>query len=378
MIYWFFSDYFAARDLTVRIALSGILSFILVMVLGAPVIRWLGRKKAEGSLEFGHAQLNEAMSEKSPTPTMGGLLIIAAIFISTLLFANLSNMYIRGGLLALVWLGVVGGWDDWLKLRHPTGSSKRDGLKSWEKAIFQVGLCVLLGVFIYRTEAQNYILQDTGEYINPAHSFFLPMFDAPIALSLLAYVFIMALVMTGTSNAVNLTDGMDGLATGCLLIVTGFFLIIAWIVGVEAWAQIFTLPFVPSSAEMTILCSSMLGALLGFLWFNASPAAVYMGDTGSLPLGGIVGYIAVVTRQEFILCIAGGVFVMEAASVIIQILYSKATKQSGASRGKYFFRCAPIHYHFHLGGWPRTKVVVRFWILGIIFAVLAIGILKAW
>jgi len=189
-------------------------------------------------------------------------------------------------------------------------------------------------------------------------------------------VVITILTMVGACNAVNLTDGMDGLASGCTTIVAGVLLLLSWVVGVAAWATFFDLPLVVGSQEMTVLCAAVLGGCLGFLWYNAHPAQVFMGDTGSLPLGAMLGYIAVVTRQEVLLLIAGGVFVMEAGSVLLQIGYFKATKPAAGLQGKRLFRCAPLHHHFHLGGWAESKVVVRFWLLGIIFAALALATLK--
>jgi phospho-N-acetylmuramoyl-pentapeptide-transferase len=169
---------------------------------------------------------------------------------------------------------------------------------------------------------------------------------------------------------------MDGLAAGCTVIVAAVFLIISQIVGVRAWANFFHLPLVVGAEEMTIVCAAVLGSCVGFLWYNAHPAQVFMGDTGSLPLGGLLGYIAVVTRQESLLVIAGGVFVMEALSVLLQVSYFKLTKPKPGMQGIRLFRCAPLHHHFHLGGWAESKVVVRFWLLGIIFAALALATLK--
>jgi phospho-N-acetylmuramoyl-pentapeptide-transferase len=234
-------------------------------------------------------------------------------------------------------------------------------------------------VYVYKFGQASYVMGASQGLYNPAHSFFFPFTDAAIYLPPLAYVLVMVIVMTGSSNAVNITDGMDGLATGCLLIVTAVFLLISWIVGVVKWAEIFQLPFVPFSAEMTVLCAAMIGAMLGFIWYNAAPAAVYMGDTGSLSLGGLIGYIAVITRQELLLLLVGGVFVFEVLSVVIQVGVFKATKGKvglGPKEGKRVFRCAPIHHHFHLGGIPNTKVVARFWIAGVILAALALATLK--
>ncbi len=345
---------------------AAIVSFFVVVVLAPRLIRLLVRRRIRDIPEFDHADLNRLTQHKSMTPTMGGVLIVIAILISVLLFADLYNFYIRMALLALVWLGVLGGVDDWIKLRYSIGKGSRDGLKAWEKILFQVALAVLLAIG----------MRSFGRYSVPAKHFYFPFSSARVALPLMAHIIITAVTMVGFSNAVNLTDGMDGLAAGCTVIVSGVFLILSWVVGVAAWAGLFGLPVVAGSAEMTVLCASMLGACLGFLWYNAHPAQLFMGDTGSLALGGLIGYIAVVTRQELVLVIAGGVFVMEAVSVLLQVGYYKFTKPPGGVEGKRLFRCAPLHHHFHLGGWPETKVVSRFWILALIFAALALATLK--
>lgn len=375
MIYWLFEGYFSQAGRGFRMAAAGGMAFALVFLMGPRMIRFLIRKKIGDVPEFDHADLNAMTRHKSTTPTMGGILIVIAIFLSVLLFADLTNMYVKSGLVALVWLGAVGGWDDWLKLKA-AASGERDGLKSWEKLVHQIGAAVVLSVFVWKYGAESYYLQPGGTPINPAHSFFFPFAAPAIALPLLAYIIIMVLTMVGSSNAVNLTDGMDGLAAGNLVLVASVLMIFTWIVGVETWSQYFSMPFVEHSAEITIICAAMVGACLGFLWYNAHPASVFMGDTGSLPLGGLLGYIAVVTRQELLLVIAGGVFFIEAFSVVLQVGYFKLTKGRGGMEGKRIFRCAPIHHHFHLGGTPETKVVIRFWIAGLVFAALAMATLK--
>jgi len=297
---------------------------------------------------------------------MGGVLIVTAIFVAVIVFADIGNMYIRMALFALIWLGVLGGVDDWIKLRYSAGRGSRDGLKAWEKILFQIGLAVLLSIYMWSYGRAN----------TEAHNFYFPFKTTPIAMSLGVYVIVAMLTMVGTSNAVNLSDGMDGLASGCVCIVMMVLLVFSWLAGVQAWAGVFNLPHIAGAAEMTVLCSAMFGASLGFLWYNAPPAQVFMGDTGSLPLGGLIGYIAVVIRHELLLLIIGGVFVMEAASVMMQVGYFKLTRPGPGLPGKRIFRCAPLHHHFHLGGWAETKVVIRFWVLGIIFAAIAFATLK--
>ena len=361
MIYWWY------QGLILRIAGAAVVSFLVVLLLGPRMIRLLVRMKVGDRPEFDHADLNELTRHKSNTPTMGGVLIVVAILVATLLFGHLVNMYVKMALFALIWLGALGAWDDWLKLRYASGAGSRDGLKSWEKILFQIGPAVLLAVF-----TRKY-----GIYLEPSRHLYFPFGAGKLLLPDVAYIVISVLTMVGSSNAVNLTDGMDGLASGCTAIVAGLFVVLAWVVGVEEWATFFDMPLVGrEAAEMTVVCASVLGACVGFLWYNASPAQVFMGDTGSLPLGGIIGYVAVVTRQELLLLIAGGVFVMEAGSVLLQVGFFKLTKPRGGLQGKRLFRCAPLHHHFHLGGWPETKVVIRFWLLGLLFAALALATLK--
>jgi len=354
------------KGLILRITGAGVLSFLLVLIWAPGVIRFLIRRRLGDQVQFDHADLNRLTRHKSNTPTMGGILIVAAIFVSVIIFANLGNMYIRMALFALIWLGVLGGVDDWIKLRHSAGKGTRDGLRAWEKILFQIGLAVLLSIYMW----------SYGRGSAEARNFYFPFTVTPIMLPLVAYVIIAVLTMVGMSNAVNLSDGMDGLASGCVCIAVMVLLVLSWLAGVQSWAGVFNLPFIPAAAEMTVLCSAMFGATLGFLWYNAPPAQVFMGDTGSLPLGGLIGYIAVVIRHELLLLIIGGVFVMEAASVLLQVGYFKFTRPGPGLPGKRIFRCAPLHHHFHLGGSAETKVVIRFWVLGIIFAAIAFATLK--
>jgi phospho-N-acetylmuramoyl-pentapeptide-transferase len=363
------------EQLTLRMAAAAVLSFGIVVAAGPRMIRFLLRQKLGDRPEFDHAALNELTRHKSATPTMGGVLIAVAIFVASYLFADVGSMYVRMALLALVWLGVLGAWDDWLKLRAAAAARKgeqvgRHGLRSWEKILFQIALAVLLATAVYQHGSQSDYADFEGRVVNAVHSFYLPFRAAPIYLPLGAFVAVTILVMVGSSNAVNLTDGMDGLAAGCMVFVTGVFLVLSWVTGNQNWANFLHLPFVPQAAELAVVCAAMIGACIGFLWFNCLPAQVFMGDTGSLPLGGLIGYIAVVTRQELMLFIAGGVFVMEAVSVVLQIGYFKSTG------GKRLFRVAPIHHHFHLGGWAESKVVVRFWLMSILFAAIALATLK--
>ena len=370
MIYLFY------QGTMLRLTGAAVVSFLIVLLLGPRMIRLLVKRKVGDRPEFDHADLNQLTRHKSMTPTMGGILIVIAIFLSVLLFADLGNMYIRMGLVALVWLGGMGAVDDWMKLRQASGKGSRDGLRMWEKMVFQIGLVVLLSIGMRNYGSQSFVPDPSGQLVNPTRNFYMLFRTQPIYLAPVVYILFNILTMVGASNAVNITDGMDGLAAGCLVIVAGVFLLLSWAVGVRDLAMTYNLPLVAGSREMTVFCASMLGACLGFLWYNAHPAHIFMGDTGSLALGGLLGYIAIVTRQEMLLIIAGGVFVIEAGSVILQVSVFKLTKGKGGGSGKRVFRCAPLHHHFHLSGWAETKVVTRFWVLGIIFATLALATLK--
>ena len=357
-------------QLAFRAIASVILSFILVVLFAPRVIRWLVLQKIGDRPEFDHAHLNELTKSKANTPTMGGILIVGSIFITVFVLGDILNRYVVLAFVVLLWMAALGGADDWLKLtaaRRGTGS--RQGLKAWEKLIFQLGLGLLVGLFVYRHGAQNSEMAHMMPVI-PLFRAYDPATHQPEPLpqmSLLWFALTSLLVIAGTSNAVNLTDGMDGLAGGISAICAFAFLILCGIAGTEEMAKLVLLPHVPDSGELSVVIGAMAGACLGFLWFNCFPARVFMGDTGSLALGGLLGYTAVVIRQEFMLLIIGGVFFMEMASVVLQVGYFKY------SGGKRIFRCAPIHHHFHLGGWAETQVVTRLWLLTAILAAVALA-----
>jgi len=358
---------------TFRAIAALILAFFVVVLLGPRVIRFLLKQKIGDAPEFDHADLNRLTRQKANTPTMGGVLISAAIFLSVLMLADIGNFYVQMGLLCLVWLSVLGGADDWLKLtarrRNP---GARQGLYSWEKILFQIGLALLLGLFIHFHGANN---PQTHMLALPFQRTYPPgqapqLAEGLIFLTPFWFTLLTIFILVGFSNAANLTDGMDGLASGVMSIVAFAFMILCFIIGSDAWAPQLLMPFIPGSEELAVLAGAMVGGCLGFLWYNCHPAQVFMGDTGSLPLGGLIGYIAVVIRQEFLLLIIGGILVAEAGSVLLQVAYFKAT---GGSR---LFKCTPIHHHFHLGGWSEQQVVVRFWLLTALFAAVALATLR--
>lgn len=378
MLYYFFrmladGRHYAYENPLFRGTLAALFCFLFVLIAGPKVIRQLVRFKLGDHPEFDHESLNELMRDKERVPTMGGVLIIAAIVLGTVLFSDIRVFYVQMGVLCVVWLGVLGGVDDWFKLTRASRSGTRDGLKSYEKLLFQVGLAVIVGYFVYSAGRFNFAwVGDAadGQQIEAYRVLTVPFYKKGLLLGPLLFMFVAVLVVTGTSNAVNLTDGMDGLASGCVAICSLVFMILCYISGDETVARKLLIPHVPHSGELAIICGSILGACAGFLWYNCHPARVFMGDTGSLPLGGAIGYVAVVIRQELMLFIVGGIFVIEALSVILQVWYFKSTG------GKRIFRCAPLHHHYHLSGWSETQTVTRFWLAAAMFAVFALATVK--
>ena len=359
--------FYAYQDVLFRAVLAALTSLAVALFLAPKVIRWLMRMKIGDRPEFHHAALNELMRERANTPTMGGIIILAAVLAGTFLWARLDNPFIHKAIFIVIWFGGIGAVDDWLKLTSKIRHRSRDGLRPWEKLVFQFGGAVLIALF----------LRSDFHELEDAKMFWLPFYKNGIPLATGVFVIMSVLYISGTSNAVNLTDGMDGLASGCLGIMSSVLVVLCYIASEYmsrtvqvSWASYLLLPHIPKSGELCIFYASITGAILGFLWYNCHPAQVFMGDVGSLPLGAAMGYGAIVTRNEILLFVIGGVFMMELFSVILQVGYFKYTG------GKRIFRCAPIHHHFHLAGWSEPQVVVRFWLLAIAFAVLALATLK--
>lgn len=364
-------------DITFQSTGAVILSFAMVMLLAPRIIPWLRRQKIGDQANFDQEQMNQLMAGKIGTPTMGGIIIIFAIAVTVALLADLRNFYVRMAEICLLWLGALGAIDDWLKLTTarraaslPEGTLvSRQGLTSLEKILFQIGLGVLLSYFTYYYSIDG-----------PSHTLYFPLFkNIALTLGPAAFILLGTLVLTGTSNAVNLTDGLDGLASGCAGIVSFTFLILALIqgyrLGNEPLAQYLYLPSILGSDQMAVIAGAMVGACVGFLWFNCNPASVFMGDTGSLALGGLLGYISIVLRQELLLVICGGVFVAEAVSVMLQRGWFKYTKRK-YGQGRRIFLMAPIHHHFQKKGWAETQVVIRFWLVTAMLAMLALATIK--
>jgi phospho-N-acetylmuramoyl-pentapeptide-transferase len=372
-LYGFFS---VLDQMQFRALAAAGLAFLIVLAFGKRTIAYLVRMKiGDGGLTDAEA-LRRVSQSKANTPTMGGILIAAAIFVSAFLLADVSKFYVQLGLIVVVWLAVLGGFDDYLKLTSiKRGSRNRQGLYAWEKLVFQLGLGILIGYFAYQhgnTEAPR----DLAHVLNlPFQKTYESGSSGTLAAGLVflpkwAFVALAALVITGMSNAVNITDGMDGLASGVSSAVSWGLLVLALICGQQAAAQYLLVPYIPFADELGVLAGAMAGATLGFLWFNCSPAQVFMGDTGSLCLGGLIGYIAVIIRQEAVMLLMSVVFLSEILSVILQVGYFKA------SGGKRIFRCAPFHHHLHLGGWTEQQVVARAWIVSVLLVVLALASVK--
>jgi phospho-N-acetylmuramoyl-pentapeptide-transferase len=360
-------------DVTFQTTVATLLSFLIVILFGPRTIRWLRHKKIGDLATFDQEQMNKLMEGKKGTPTMGGILVIAAIATTVLLLADLENFYVRMALICLIWLGGVGAIDDWLKLTSRLRSpNSRQGLTTLEKLLFQVGLAVVLGFFTYGYSQ-----------FEASHTLFFPFLKhAHVYLPITAFILLATLVLTGTSNAVNLTDGLDGLAAGCVAIASFAFVVLALIAGSDDFSvsgrsltEYLYLPHIPASAQMAVLAGAMLGACLGFLWFNCTPAQVFMGDTGSLALGGLLGYIAIVIRQELLLLIVGGVFAAEAVSVMMQVSWFKYTRRKYGA-GRRIFLMSPLHHHFQKLNWSEAQVVVRFWLVGAMLAMMALATVK--
>ena len=307
-----------------------------------------------GAEEVRH--LAELHGSKQGTPTMGGVIIIGAVLISTLLWARWDNRFVWLVLFTMIYLGVLGFMDDYLKVTK----KKSDGISGRMKLAFQILLAAAV-TLVFLTSP----LLDVQ-----ARSLYLPFVKAPVIPNMGWFTLIFfAIVITGSSNAVNLTDGLDGLATGCTITVALAYALICYAAGNFRIAEYLQVPFYPFTGELSVICGALVGAGLGFLWFNCYPARVFMGDTGSLAIGGTIGVIAICCKQELLLAIVGGVFVLEAVSVILQVLSFKLT-------GRRIFAMSPLHHHFELVGWKENTVIVRFWILSVICALLGLATLK--
>jgi phospho-N-acetylmuramoyl-pentapeptide-transferase len=345
-------DFDALAKITSRAGLAGICSFVLAMACGPRVIAWLKARYRE-PIKCASPAVAELHRGKSSTPTMGGLFIVGGIVLATLIFADWRNPYVPVVVASVVALAMLGAVDDLVKLR-----TAARGITARVKLIGQLAIALAAAALIHRYH----------EGVSGGLDLHVPWSEFSVALGWW-FIPLAALVIVGSSNAVNLTDGLDGLAGGCLVCATGAIGAVTYASGHAGWADYLNIAHIPHAGETAVVAAATLGGLLAFLWFNCHPASVFMGDTGSLPLGGLLGLLAVIARQELLLVAVGGVFVAEALSVIVQVAWFRTT-------GRRVFRCAPVHHHFQLQGWPEDKIVVRFWIAGALCAVLGLVALK--
>ncbi len=338
------------RYITFRTILSTLTALILFLFLGKWAINILKNMQIGQYIQEDGPPTHRS---KQGTPTMGGCLIIPIVFISSILWASPLNPYIWICLSVLIMFGLIGFIDDYLKIKRKNNK----GLNAKSKFFWQILSALIVSFMLFNIKGFNhYLYVPFFKSIHP----YLGYFHIPF----------MAFIIVASSNAVNLTDGLDGLAISPLIVAFGCYLIFSYVAGHKIIASYLHIPYIPGAGELSILCGSIIGAGLGFLWYNAYPAEIFMGDVGSLSLGACLGIAAVITKQEIILILIGGLFVIEALSVISQVLYFKFTG------GKRIFKMAPIHHHFELQGWPEPKIIVRFWIISIILALLGLSTLK--
>ena len=360
MLFWLsqFADTYSYlnifRYITFRAGIAAVLAFILCMILGPIFIEQSKKRRIKELAKRNDAPaLDEFQKPKEGTPTMGGVFIVASILIAVLICGNLSNIFVLLTGFICLCFAILGGVDDYIKLK---GIGKHRGLSARVKSMWQLILAAIVAIFAY------------------LHPDITTRLDVPLLKAVVwdlgaFFVFWVVLVVVGSSNAVNLTDGLDGLAIGCTLMCAFALGSLSYVTGNANFAEYLLIPHVPGTGELTIFCAAMVGASLGFLWFNCYPAQVFMGDVGSLALGGSLGMVAIFIKKELWLIVLGGIFVIEAGSVILQVLSFKLT-------GKRIFKMSPFHHHLQLSGWRETKIIVRFWIIAIILAMLTLTILK--
>ena len=344
--------------ITFRSLAAGITAFLLSLVFGNWVIRRLISLKVGQPIRSQEEvnRLHELHGAKAGTPTMGGVLLLGTVIASTLLWARPTNPLVWLSLFTVVYLGALGFVDDYLKVTKKSS----DGISSRLKFSLQCVLAAMITAF--------FAIEPT--FSEQASQLYVPFLKEPIVQLLGVFTFILyLLVIVGASNAVNLTDGLDGLAAGCSATVAFAFAVLAYAAGNIKIASYLQIPYVQFSGELSVVCFALFGASLGFLWWNCHPARMFMGDTGSLAIGGLLGVLAISCKQELLLAVMGGVFVLEAGSVILQVASFKLT-------GRRIFKMSPLHHHFELSGWKESTVIVRFWILSIIFGLLGLATLK--
>jgi phospho-N-acetylmuramoyl-pentapeptide-transferase len=375
MLYWLFYEklfhvftpFRVFGYATFRTAFASLTALFLCVALGP----WLIARLREFQIgQYIREEGPKSHMKKAGTPTMGGILIIISIVVPTLLWANLRNPYVWIALFGLISFGLIGFWDDYAKIRR----KQNLGLTVKQKFFFQVLAAISVGFLLL-------VLHSSKAYSTSINVPFLKTFKPdlliePLAhnwytypLAFLGFYTFMVLVIVGASDAVNLTDGLDGLAIGLMIIASGAMTALTYVTGHAQFAEYLDLARLPGASELTIFCAAMVGASLGFLWYNAHPAEIFMGDVGSLALGGALGVVAVLIKQEILLVFIGGVYVIEALSVILQVGSYKLRK-------KRIFKMAPIHHHFEALGWPESRIITRFWIAGLVMALFALTTLK--
>jgi phospho-N-acetylmuramoyl-pentapeptide-transferase len=375
LLYWllyqrlhtFFPPFRIFSYITFRTAFASLTALFMGMIVGPAIIRQL-REFQIG--QYIREEGPAAHQKKAGTPTMGGVLIVVAIVVPTLLWADLSNRYIWMVVLSTLAFAAIGFSDDYLKIVH----HRNLGLTGRSKLGLQIAVSVIIAVVLVAMQA-------VGQYSTHLMVPFIKRFRPDLAIgsllqsphlwiiAFLPFIFFVVLVIVGSSNAVNLTDGLDGLAIGCTIVAAAALTVLTYVSGHVRFAEYLELQKMPQVAELTVFCGAMVGSSIGFLWYNAHPAEIFMGDVGSLALGGAIGTVAVIIKQELLLPFIGGVFVLEALSVILQVGSYKLRK-------KRIFKMAPLHHHFELIGWSESKVIVRFWIAALVFALFALTTLK--
>ena len=363
----YFSPFNVFRYITVRTVYASLTAMFLAFVFGP----WLIRKLRELQIgQFIREEGPQGHQKKAGTPTMGGVLIVLSTLVPTLLWADLTNGFVLLAIFSLLAFATIGFIDDYAKVSKQRNlgltSKKKFSLQILISFIIGIGLLSLATRSAYSTELVFPFLKKVHPDL-VIHSLLGSRHLWPLAF--VPFLIFVSIVIAGSSNAVNLTDGLDGLAIGCTVIAAGALTVLTYVSSNYRWATYLEIGYIPRVAELTVFCGALVGASLGFLWYNAHPAEVFMGDVGSLSLGGTLGVIAVVIKQEILLFFVGGIFVIEALSVILQVGSFKL-------RGKRIFRMAPIHHHFELIGWSESKVIVRFWIIALVFALFALTTLK--
>jgi phospho-N-acetylmuramoyl-pentapeptide-transferase len=340
------------KYITFRTGLSLFTSLAIVLIIGGPFIKYFSNQKILNPIRDDGPE--EHIVKKIGTPTMGGVIILIGLLISVLFWGDLTNINILFCIYIAISFGVLGAFDDFKKIKHSNSS----GVSSKFKIISQIILAII-GVcfFVYYVDNQNIT------------NLYFPFFKNLIINLGWFFIPFAVFVLIGSSNAVNLTDGLDGLATVPVILVAGCFAFISYVTGNIVFSDYLQIPYIEGTGEISIFCGAIIGSCLGFLWFNAPPAKIFMGDTGSLSLGGSLGAVGIITKHEIVLAITGGLFVLEAVSVMVQVISFKLT-------GKRIFRMAPIHHHFEKKGWPESTVVIRFWIISIILAMIGLATLK--